>query len=108
MYYDELRIADQRGSYAAVAPQSQVQAPAGGWFDCEVTSAGAGWGTIYIHLRELNGEFDGWYQPSAVLLRDMLTTALTAISSERRVQVHLATTDEYGEIQALYLRNVKI
>jgi hypothetical protein len=76
----------------------------GGWFDCAVNLVGpAEAGVIYIHLRENNGQFDRWYQAYDAVKKEMLATALSAISTGLRVSVYLTTTDEYGTINRLYV-----
>lgn len=83
---------------------SQANASAGGWFDCTVDYAGpAEDGVIYIHLRDRAGAFDRWYKATEVCKREMLATALTAITSGLPVSAALATQDEYGVLERLYV-----
>jgi hypothetical protein len=94
------------------APGQQFQGEAavdeaapGGWFDCNVNYCGpAENGVIYIHLRERGNAFDRWYQAYDTMKRDMLATALTAISTGLPVTVYITTTDEYGILNRLYIR----
>jgi hypothetical protein len=91
------------------APQmegSAQRAAPGGWFDCEVIRVGpAEDGKIYIGLRPLAGQWPGWRWYSAVSTqrKEMLATALTAITNELHVTVALSTTDAYGTINRCYV-----
>ncbi len=87
------------------AEETAQPAGEGGWFNCEVTMAGPGEdGSIYIHLRELNGAFDRWYTAVEAVRKEMLATALTAMSADRHVRAKLTTTDAYGVINRLFVR----
>jgi hypothetical protein len=84
--------------------ESQADASAGGWFDCTVNYAGpAEDGVIYIHLHERSGVFNKWFKATEVCKREMLATALTAITSGLPVAAALATQDEYGVLERLYV-----
>lgn len=89
----------------AVNPlDAQPNAAAGGWFDCVVNYAGpAEDGVIYIHLRDRAGAFDSWYKATDVCKKEMLATALTAITSGLPVSAALTTQDQYGVCQRLYV-----
>lgn len=82
---------------------SQADVAAGGWFECVVDYAGpAEDGAVYMHLREQGGAFDRWYKATEVFKREMLATALTALTSGLAVSAALSTTDEYGVCERLY------
>lgn len=60
----------------------------GGWFNCQVVMAGpAEDENIYIRLRERQGTFERWYSAVPRIRREMLATALTAISLGLSVDV---------------------
>lgn len=81
----------------------QKAAP-GGSFTCTVNRAGpAENGAILIHLREASGKFDRWYTANNAVKKEMLATALTAISTGLKVSAFVATTDEYGTLNRLYI-----
>ena len=95
---------EQGRSDAQAAPGTQA-AP-GGWFVCEVIRVGpAEDGNIYIALNEVGGQFGGWRWYSAVSQesREMLATALTALTTGLHVTAALSTTDWYGSIERLYI-----
>jgi hypothetical protein len=76
----------------------------GGSFTCTVNRAGpAENGSILVHLREASGKFDRWYTANNAVKKEMLATALTAISTGLRVSAFLTTTDEYGTLNRLYI-----
>lgn len=89
------------GAQPVEAPQP---AAAGGWFSCNVNMTGpAENGDIYVHLREVNGQFDRWYVANAAAKKEMLATALTAISASLKVSAYLASTNAYGRLDRLYV-----
>jgi len=78
----------------------------GGWFTCEVVRTGpAEDGTVFIMLRDLGGAFGpGWYPAVDAMKREMLATALAAISTGFHVDVSLSSTDEYaGRVNRMYV-----
>lgn len=93
---------------APVQGAQPVEAPhpvaAGGWFSCTVNMAGPGEnGNIYVHLREASGQFDRWYVAAAAVKKEILATALTAISASLKVSAYVTTTDEYGTLNRLFV-----
>jgi hypothetical protein len=74
-------------------------------FICEVTSAGPSeTGDIAIALRDTKGAFPSrWFSPPPPGRREMLATALTAISTGFRVNASVENTNEYSKIQNLYI-----
>ena len=93
---------------APVPGTQPVEAPhpvaAGGWFSCNVNMAGPGEnGNIYVHLREVNGQFDKWFVAAAAVKKEILATALTAISASLKTSAYVTTTDEYGTLNRLFV-----
>jgi hypothetical protein len=93
---------------AAVPGAQPLEAPGqaapGGWFSCNVTMTGPGEnGNIFVRLREVNGRFDTWFLAAASVRKEILATALTAISASLRVSVYLTTTDQYGTVNRLFV-----
>lgn len=87
-----------------LATQQDAAAAPGGWFNCLVMWTGpAEDGTVFIFLHERNGAFDRWYRAVEVSKREMLATALTAITTGTPVAALLTTSDEYGTINRLYV-----
>lgn len=94
---------DQSGQQATGA---QPLAAPGGWFGCDVLRVGpVEDGKIYIGLRDRGNGWPGarWYSAVPGYRKEMLATALTAISLQLPVSAALTTTDEYGEINRLYI-----
>ena len=80
-----------------------MAAPGGG-FLCTVDRVGpAEDGVVYIWLTDRGGSFSHWFVVLDAIKREMLATALAAISTGYRVEVFLASTDPYGQINHLYL-----
>jgi hypothetical protein len=74
------------------------------WVNCEVTKAGpAENGIIYIGLRARDGSFHHWFQAFNQMEKEMLATALAAISGNKYVQVFLTDTVPYSTINRLYI-----
>lgn len=75
------------------------------WVECNVTRAGpAENGTVYIALRAKDNSFHNWFVAVPAMQREMLATALTAISGNRDVSTHLGATSPYSTINRLYVR----
>lgn len=84
--------------------EAPAPAAAGGWFSCNVNMTGPGEnGDIYVHLREVGGRFDQWYVAASAVKKEMLATALTAISASLQVSCYLTTTDQYGTVNRLFV-----
>jgi PASTA domain len=78
----------------------------GGWVRCRVMRAGpADDSKIYIRLAEKQGAWERWFSAIEAFEKEMLATALTAISTGNEVEVLLETLDEYGRIMRLYVTN---
>ena len=73
------------------------------WTTCDVTQAGAENGTIYIALRASDNSFHNWFVAVPQMEREMLATALTAISTSKRVNTYLTDTAAYSTINRLYV-----
>ena len=76
------------------------------WVDSEVVRAGASsqLSTIYIRLRPLGGEFpDRWFVAAPNVQRELLATALTAISIQLHVNANIEARDEYSTLNRLYV-----
>ena len=71
--------------------RAESNASPGGWFTCEVGAAGpAEDGNIYIQLRDVGGAFSlQWYFAVSNERKEMLATALAAITSGFRVAAYL-------------------
>lgn len=76
------------------------------WVNCEVTKTGpAADGTIFVALRADDGSFHRWFKAVSGMKKEMLATALTAISTSKKVQVFLTDTVAYSTVNNLYLRS---
>ena len=78
---------------------------AGGWFTCNVVSAGPDEnGNVLVKLTDSGGAFVArWFDAVAVSKREMLATALAAMTSGFKVIALLVSTDEYSQINRLYI-----
>lgn len=90
---------------SAESLKAESNASPGGWFACEVGSAGpADNGNIYILLRDVGGAFPfQWYVAVSNERKEMLATALAAITSGFRASVYLVSKDAYSQINCLYI-----
>lgn len=76
------------------------------WTVCTVNRAGpAENNIIYIHLRATNGSFSAWFSAVDNMKKEMLATALTAITTGKSVDAFLTDTTAYSTINRLYVRN---
>jgi hypothetical protein len=82
------------------------------WVNSEVVRAGAAdqnatggvEGTIFIMLRPLGGEFPSrWFVAATPVKREMLATALTAITTQLRVNANIEARDQYSTLHRLYV-----
>ncbi len=74
------------------------------WVTCEVMRAGpAENGTIFIALKNVDGSFNHWFQAVPAMKKEMLATALSAISMEKQVIAFLTGTVQYSTINRLYV-----
>ena len=76
-----------------------------GWHTCDVVRTGAGWGNHYVALTCSTGPFTNkWHIMKATQKDAMLATALSAATSNNKVQVNIGSVvSGYREIRALYL-----
>lgn len=76
------------------------------WYDCDVIRAGPGGdNTIYIMLRDQGGAFpERWFVALPAQQKEMLATALTALTTSLSVRASLEATSEYTQISRLYVQ----
>lgn len=74
-----------------------------GWYTCDVSKTGAGWGNIYLHLGCGSAITPRWFVAGSDQANEMLATALTAVSAQKSVQVYLTGSQAYSEIRACYV-----
>jgi len=76
------------------------------WVDSEVVRAGAAEDSnIFIFLRPLGGAFPPrWFIAAPQVKKEILATALTAITTQLRVTAALEAIDEYSTLERLYVR----
>jgi hypothetical protein len=74
------------------------------WHQVHVTKAGpAENGTVYIALKATDGSFHYWYVAHPQLKKEMLATALAAMSGAKLADVFLTGTAQYSTINRLYM-----
>ena len=74
------------------------------WVNCEVMRAGpAENGVIYIALKNVDGSFNHWFQAVTAMKKEMLATALSAMSMEKLVSADVTDTVAYSTINRLYV-----
>jgi hypothetical protein len=74
------------------------------WVRCTVERAGpADDGTIYIALRATDNSFNNWYSAGPAVKKEMLATALTAISLQKEVDAFISDVAPYSTINRLYV-----
>jgi len=80
---------------------------AGGWFICNVVSAGPDEnGNVLVRLTDSGGTFQArWFNAVATAKREMLATALATMTSGFKVDAELVSTDEYSQLNRLYIRS---
>lgn len=74
------------------------------WYRCKVEKVGpADDGRVFFYLNDSGGRFVRWFIAPDGIKREMLATALTAISTGKFVDVLLSSTVEYSESHRMYL-----
>ena len=76
------------------------------WYDCDVIRAGPGGdGSIYIMLRDKAAAFDStWFVALPAQQKEMLATALTAVTTGLSVRASLDAITENTQINRLYIQ----
>lgn len=76
------------------------------WLDnVTLTKAGpAENGVVYIALRPADNSWHRWFQAEPSIKKEMLASALTAVSGSKKVQVFLTSTTQYSTIRRLYIK----
>lgn len=100
----DLGLVEALQSMDGSAPDAGI-AVATGWHTCTVVRTGAGWGNHYVALTCPSGPFaNKWHIMNAGQRDQMLATALSAATSDNKVQVYIqGASSGYNEIRALYL-----
>ena len=75
------------------------------WFTCSVKRVGpAENGGIALRLEPLRNEFPSrWFNAHNGIKREMLATALTAITTQLHVDANIEARDEYSTVNRLYV-----
>ena len=76
------------------------------FYNCDVIRAGPGGdNTIYIMLRDKEGAFpERWFVALPAQQKEMLATALTAVTTGLSVRASLDDTNENTQINRLYIQ----
>ncbi|MGI9598201.1 MAG: hypothetical protein ACR2QK_18705 [Acidimicrobiales bacterium] len=73
--------------------------------DVTVTKAGpAENGVIYVALKPADDSWHRWFQAHSSFEREILASALTAVSGSKKAQVRLTSTNSYGTIERFYVK----
>lgn len=77
----------------------------GGFVTCRVERVGPSEdGNINVWLTDQGGKFSHWFVAMAAMKREILSTALTAISTGLPVDAAVSSTDEYSQLNRIYVR----
>jgi hypothetical protein len=76
------------------------------WYNCDVIRAGPGGDNkIYVMLRDKAGAFpERWFVALPAQQKEMLATALTAMTTSLSVRASLDAIDENTQINRLYVQ----
>ena len=70
-----------------------------------VTMAGpAENGTVYAAIIPADNSFHRWFILEPTMEKEMLATALTAVSTGKKVLTNLSSTDAYSTVNRLYVK----
>jgi len=74
------------------------------WFTCRVDKTGPiEDGRILVLLTDQGGQFTRWFVATDAIKREVLSTALTAMSTGQLVDAGLSSPDENSIIERLYI-----
>ena len=75
------------------------------WHRCDVRRTGAAENcVVYVMLRDTGGAFLGrWFKAVDQMKREILATALAAMSTGRPVDALVPSTVEYSDLNRLYI-----
>ena len=74
------------------------------WYTCTVVMAGPGYGSTYVLLTDKNRTFTNrWFRALSTQQKEILATALTAMTNNVKVKVGLDDSTAYSSIRAMYL-----
>ena len=90
------------GTYFATESDAAEQ-----WYSCYVENVGPAFGRVYIALTDTSSSFQQkWFLAPTGQEKEMLATALTAISNEKVVSVYTdLSISPYPTILAIYMNN---
>jgi hypothetical protein len=77
------------------------------WYNCDVIAAGPAADDLKVHirLRDKAGAFDStWFEANPAQQKEMLATALTAITTRFSVSAVLDATTEGSQLIKLYVQ----
>jgi hypothetical protein len=74
------------------------------WFKCRVDKTGPiEDGRVMVLLTPQDGQFTRWFVATDAIRREILSTALTAMSTGLLVEAGLSSPDENSVIERLYI-----
>lgn len=56
---------------------------------------------VAIHLLAMTGEFDHWFKAHPTMQREAMTTALTAIATDKLVLAYVVGTEIYSTVERI-------
>ena len=76
------------------------------WLDnVTLTRAGpADNGIVYLALRPSDNSWHRWFKAEPSIKKEMLASALTAVSGGKKVQVFVTSTNAYSTVKRLYIK----
>jgi hypothetical protein len=87
------------GMLALGAQEAQAQ-----WLTCTVVQVGCGYNNTYLNLTDSGGAFSNrWFIADPSSYKEVLATALTAVSAGKTVLVNLSGESEYSLIVSIYM-----
>lgn len=74
------------------------------WLTCTVVQVGCGYNQTYLNLTDAGGAFSGrWFIADPGSYKEILATALTAVSAGKTVLVNVSGLAEYNVVVAIYM-----
>jgi hypothetical protein len=87
------------GILALGAQEAQAE-----WLTCTVVQVGCGYNNTFLNLTDAGSAFSGrWFLADPTSYKEILATALTAVTAGKTVLVNVSALEEYSIIVAIYM-----
>lgn len=83
------------------------EAKADAWVTCNINLVGQAWDTVYVQLTDATGTQPAvnqtWYVLNPTYVKELLATALTAMTNNKQVKVYVNNIADGGTVYTMYM-----